>query len=47
MSIIEQVADAMQDIFGSVAQRLARETKFVQRESKLGGAHFVQTVVLT
>ena len=47
MPIIEQVADALQDIFGSVAQSLARETKFVQRESKLGGAHFAQTLVFT
>src|ERR671932_1600726 len=45
MPIIDQVADALQDVFGSVAQSLARETKFVQRESKLGGAHFVQTLV--
>ncbi len=42
MPIIEQVADALQDVFGSVAQHLARDTQFVQRESKLGGAHFVR-----
>lgn len=47
MPIIDQVADALQDVFGSVAQRLARDTRFVQRESKLGGAHFVQTLVFT
>jgi Transposase DDE domain len=47
MSIIDQVADALQDVFGEVAQRLARDTRFVQRESKLGGAHFVQTLVFT
>ncbi len=47
MPIIAQVADALQDVFGEVAQRLARETRFVQRESKLGGAHFVQTLVFT
>src|SRR3712207_9161500 len=47
MPIIEQVADALQDVFGAVAQRLARDTHFVQRESKLGGAHFVQTLVFT
>ena len=47
MPIIEQVADALQDVFGSVAQDLARDTRFVQRESKLGGAHFVQTLVFT
>ncbi len=47
MPIIDQVADALQDVFGEVAQRLARDTHFVQRESKLGGAHFVQTLVFT
>jgi hypothetical protein len=47
MPIIDQVADALQDVFGEVAQRLARDTRFVQRESKLGGAHFVQTLVFT
>ena len=47
MPIIEQVADALQDVFGIVAQRLARETRFVQRASKLGGAHFAQTLVFT
>jgi hypothetical protein len=47
MTIIDQVADALQDVFGEVAQRLARDTHFVQRESKLGGAHFVQTLVFT
>ena len=45
ITIIDQVADALQDVFGEVAQRLARDTRFVQRESKLGGAHFVQTKV--
>ena len=47
MPIIEQVADALQDVFGSVAQDPARDTRFVQRASKLGGAHFVQTLVFT
>ncbi len=47
MPIIDQVADALQDVFGEVAQRLARDTRFVQRASKLGGAHFVQTLVFT
>lgn len=31
----------------SCAQRLARETGFVQRESELDGARFVQTLVFT
>lgn len=47
MSIIEQVAAAMQDVLITLAQRLARETGFVQRESKLDGARFVQTLVFT
>ncbi len=47
MPIIDQVADALQDVFGSVAQDLAHTTRFVQRESKLGGAHVVQTLVFT
>jgi hypothetical protein len=47
MTIIEQVAAAMQDVLTIIAQRLARETAFVQRESKLNGATFVQTLVFT
>jgi hypothetical protein len=47
MNMIEQVATAMQDVFLIVAQRLARETQFVQRESKLDGAIFLQTLVFT
>lgn len=45
--IIEQVATALQDVLTTVAQRLARETQFVQRESKLDGARFVQTLVFS
>lgn len=47
MMIIEQVATALQDVLTTLAQRLARETHFVQRESKLDGARFVQTLVFT
>lgn len=47
MQIIKQVAAAMQEVLTITAQRLGRETKFVQRESKLGGAHFVQTLVFS
>jgi Transposase DDE domain len=47
MPIIDQVADAMQDILITIAHHLARETQFVQRESKLDGATFVQTLVFT
>ncbi|MBC8074456.1 MAG: IS4 family transposase [Chloroflexales bacterium] len=47
MMLIEQVASALQDVLTTIAQRLARETEFVQRESKLDGARFVQTLVFT
>jgi hypothetical protein len=47
MPIIDQVALAMQDVLTFVAQRLARESQFVQRESQLDGATFVQTLVFT
>ncbi|MBA3947948.1 MAG: hypothetical protein H0X37_25780 [Herpetosiphonaceae bacterium] len=47
MKMIEQVATALQGVLGVVAERLARETHFVQRQSKLGGGHFVQTLVFT
>ena len=47
MPIIEQGAAAMQDVLMTIAQRLARDTQFVQRESKLSGATFVQTLVFT
>lgn len=47
MPIIEQVATSLHDVFTTIAHRLARETKFVQRESKLDGARFVQTLVFT
>ena len=47
MPIIDQVALAMQAVLTFVAQRLARDTQFVQRESKLDGATFVQTLVFT
>src|ERR671929_908787 len=47
MTMIEQVAAALQDLLISVAHRLAHDTQFVQRESKLDGAPFVQTLVFT
>lgn len=45
MTSIKQVGQAMQRILGKEADDAARETGFVQRESKLGGAEFVQTLV--
>ncbi len=47
MTIIEQVAAAMHDILIGVSHRLARDTGFVQRESKLNGPVFVTTLVGT
>lgn len=45
MTTIAQVATTMQEILGPVADRAARATGFVQRESKLTGAAFVQMLV--
>jgi hypothetical protein len=47
MDIISQVARGMQKIMTETADKLARETEFVQRESKLTGSKFVQTLVFT
>ncbi len=47
MPIIEDVAVAMQTVLNSVAYDLGRDTGFVQRDSKLTGASFVQTMVFT
>ncbi len=47
MPIIEDVAVAMQTVLNAVAYDLGRETGFVQRDSKLTGASFVQTLVFS
>ncbi|MDQ2999368.1 MAG: hypothetical protein M3R61_20230 [Chloroflexota bacterium] len=47
MTIIPQVATALHDVLNSVAAALGRSTGFVQRECKLNGALFVQTLVFT
>jgi len=47
MTIIPQVATALQDVLTSVAAALGRSTNFVQRECKLNAALFVQTLVFT
>lgn len=46
MVTIPQIAEAMQAVLTTVADKAARETRFVQRESKLGGAAFAQTLIL-
>jgi len=43
---ITQTGQALQKIFGETADRLARETEFVQRESKMTGSKFLQSWVL-
>lgn len=45
MITIPQVAQAMQTVLTSVADTAARTTRFVQRQSKLTGALFTQTLV--
>jgi len=42
---IAQLAVTLQELFGATADRIARETRFVQRESLLTGAAFAQTLV--
>ena len=45
MATIPQVSQAMQTVLTSVADAAARTTRFVQRQSKLTGALFTQTLV--
>src|ERR687886_2939254 len=45
MTTIAHVAATMQEVLTSTADEAARATKFVQRQSPLGGATFTQTLV--
>jgi hypothetical protein len=45
MTTIPQLVEILQELLTSVADRIARETGFERRESKLGGAEFSQTLV--
>jgi hypothetical protein len=45
MCTIPQVARAMQTVLTTKADAVAKATKFVQRESKMTGAIFTQTLV--
>lgn len=47
MPSVTYVAEAMQTVLSDVADQAAYRTGFVQRESPLGGAEFVQTLVFT
>ena len=45
MDSIPRVVEAMQTLLTTEADRIAGEKRFVQRESKMGGAEFAQTLV--
>mgnify|MGYP000906762264 FL=1 len=45
MTTIPQVAQVLQTVLGATAEQAGRESGFVQRESKLSGSKFVQTLV--
>jgi hypothetical protein len=45
MTTVPQLARALQELFTTTAERLARRSGFVQRRSKLTGALFAQTLV--
>lgn len=44
MATIPQIAEIMQTVLDTKAEQLGRETKFVQRKSKMGGAEFTKTL---
>lgn len=44
MATIPQIAETMQTVLDTKAEQLGRETKFVQRKSKMGGAEFTKTL---
>jgi len=46
MQSVTEIAETMKALLTSTAERLARETGFVARQSKLGGAAFAQATVL-
>jgi hypothetical protein len=46
MTTIPRISEAMQTVLTTTADDAAHESGFVQRESKMGGASFAQTLVL-
>lgn len=44
MATVPQVAEALQTVLTAEADQAARQTRFVKRESKMGGAEFAQTL---
>ena len=47
MTIMQEIAKAMQEVLTDEAEQAGRESGFVQRQSKLNGATFVQTLVFS
>lgn len=45
MKTLTQIAETMQHLLTEVADRIGRESGFIQRQRKLSGASFVQTLV--
>jgi len=45
MTIVMEIAEAMQTILGTWADEKARETGFIQRQRKVSGSSFVQSLV--
>lgn len=45
MATVHEIAECMQTVLKDEAERLGRETGFVQRKSKMMGAEFAQTLV--
>src|SRR5262249_33563147 len=47
MNKIPQIARAMQEVLTVESEQAGRESRFVQREAKLDGASFIQTLVFS
>ena len=47
MNKIPQIAEAIQTVLTTKADKIAQKTGFTQRQSKLTGSAFVQTLVLS
>lgn len=45
MSILPQIANAMQDVLTEKADIIAKETQLIQRQRKVNGSNFIQTLV--
>jgi hypothetical protein len=45
MTIVTKIAEAMQTVLGEWADEKARETGFIQRQRKVSGRSFVQSLV--